>query len=164
MSTHPMSVVDSPLRVHGIEGLRVIDASGDAGRYLDQHQRPHDHDRRKGRCADQGRRAPAAGGAARARGVEPTDLCLAMMAYLISDCDISDRRRPSQMRPYLASCCESAPSSMMRSSLRESGGGLCSGSNTSLLLSASSSARADASESRRAIWSMSSAENLVFAR
>ena len=27
MGTHPMSVVDNELRVHGLDGLRVIDAS-----------------------------------------------------------------------------------------------------------------------------------------
>jgi choline dehydrogenase len=40
MGQHPMSVVDGAFKVHGLEGLRVIDASVNSGPHLDQHQRP----------------------------------------------------------------------------------------------------------------------------
>jgi hypothetical protein len=64
--SHPLSVVDSELRVHGFDGLRVIEASVMPGGHLDQHQRPDDHDRREGRGDDQRRRAAKTGGVARA--------------------------------------------------------------------------------------------------
>jgi choline dehydrogenase len=47
MGSHAMSVVDRELRVRGLDGLRVIDASVMPGRHLDRHQRPDDHDRRQ---------------------------------------------------------------------------------------------------------------------
>ena len=55
-----MSVVDpSTMRVHGIEGLRVVDASRDALRHQRQHLRAGDDARREGRRPD--RRQHAAG-------------------------------------------------------------------------------------------------------
>ena len=48
MGSHAMAVVDDELRVHGLDGLRVIDALGDAVGHLDQHQRADHHDRREG--------------------------------------------------------------------------------------------------------------------
>ena len=59
-------VVDDQLRVHGLERNPRDRRLGDAGRDLDQHQRPDDHDRREGRGDDQGGGAAAVGGVARA--------------------------------------------------------------------------------------------------
>ena len=62
MGSHPMSVVDSELRVHGLDGAPRHRRLGNAGRHLDQHQRADDHDRREGRRDDQRRRAAKTGG------------------------------------------------------------------------------------------------------
>jgi choline dehydrogenase len=68
MGSRPMSVVDSELRVHGLDGLRVIRRLGDAGGHLDQHERPDDHDRREGRGNYQRRRTATNGSVGKARG------------------------------------------------------------------------------------------------
>ena len=57
MGQDAIAVVDERLRVHGIDGLRVVDASIMPTVTSRQHQRADDHDRREGRRHDQGRRA-----------------------------------------------------------------------------------------------------------
>ena len=52
MGPGPMAVVDTELRVKGMEGLRVIDAVDHADRGVGQHQRHGHHDRRKRRRYD----------------------------------------------------------------------------------------------------------------
>ena len=54
MGSHAMSVVDSELRVHGLEGSAGHRRLGDAGGHLDQHERADHHDRREGRGDDTG--------------------------------------------------------------------------------------------------------------
>jgi choline dehydrogenase-like flavoprotein len=57
MGTHERAAVDSALRVHGIGGLRVIDASiMPAVVGVRQYQRGNDRDRREGRSYDPRRR------------------------------------------------------------------------------------------------------------
>ena len=48
MGNDPLAVVDQRLKVRGIDGLRVVDASNHAGSDVGQYQCAHHHDRRKG--------------------------------------------------------------------------------------------------------------------
>ncbi len=67
MGQHPMSVVDD--RAAGSRARRVARHRrlGDAGRHLDQHQRPDHHDRREGRRDDPGRGPAEDGGVVQGR-------------------------------------------------------------------------------------------------
>ena len=77
MGSHAMSVVDSELRVHGLDGLRVIDASVMPAVTSTNTNAPTimiHHDRRKRRGDDQSRRAAKTSGVAMGRRAEPSNL------------------------------------------------------------------------------------------
>ncbi len=48
MGDDPSAVVDARLRVRGVKALRIVDAFGDAGAGVRQHECGDDHDRREG--------------------------------------------------------------------------------------------------------------------
>jgi choline dehydrogenase len=65
MGSHAMAVVDDELRVHGLDGLRVIDAAAMPA-VTSTNTSANDHDRREGSRDDQRRRAAKTGGLAKA--------------------------------------------------------------------------------------------------
>ena len=67
----PMTVVDQYLKVKGVEGLRVADASVMPGLHPRQHQRHHNHDCREALRLHKGREVVLTGQSQYSRGAQP---------------------------------------------------------------------------------------------